>query len=108
MPGKRPKKLTQIAVEAAKPKKRANRGLRSGTDSDGGSGLYLVVQPSRAKSYASRYRFKRQPEKLTHGPAFTEDGTPTGMTLAAARAANAQALHQVALRHRPRRSEASR
>ena len=96
MPGKRPKKLTQIAVEAAKPKKRANGKLERNEISDGGSGLYLVVQPSRAKSYASRYRFKRQPEKLTHGPAFTE-ATPTGMTLAAGRAANAQALHQVAL-----------
>ncbi|MGA8650687.1 MAG: tyrosine-type recombinase/integrase [Xanthobacteraceae bacterium] len=96
MAGKRPKKLTQIAVEAAKPKKRANGKLERNEISDGGSGLYLVVQPSRAKSYASRYRFKRQPEKLTHGPAFTE-ATPTGMTLAAARAANAQALHQVVL-----------
>src|SRR5690242_5866286 len=35
---------------------------------DGGSGLYFVVQPSGAKSWAYRYRFRRQPRKLTLGP----------------------------------------
>ena len=32
------------------------------------SGLYLVVQPSGAKSWAVRYRFAGQPKKLTLGP----------------------------------------
>jgi integrase len=35
---------------------------------DGGSGLYFVVQPSGAKSWAFRYRHHRQPKKLTLGP----------------------------------------
>src|SRR3546814_18054683 len=40
-------------------------------------GLYLVVQPSGAKSWAVRYRHGGQPRKLTLGPlAPTIDGAP--------------------------------
>jgi integrase len=35
--------------------------------SDGGTGLYLVVQPSGAKSWALRYRYGGTPKKLTLG-----------------------------------------
>lgn len=34
---------------------------------DGGTGLYLVVQPSDAKSWALRYRYHGTPKKLTIG-----------------------------------------
>lgn len=61
------KALTIKAIEAA----------RAGTDRreipDGGlPGLYLVVQPSGARSWAVRYRFDRKPRKFTIGsfPAF--------------------------------------
>src|SRR3546814_2161542 len=40
-------------------------------------GLYLVVQPSGAKSWAVRYRHGGKPRKLTLGPlAPTIDGAP--------------------------------
>src|SRR3546814_16216584 len=40
-------------------------------------GLYLVVQPSGAKSWAVRYRHGGKPRKLTLGPlAQTIDGAP--------------------------------
>lgn len=35
--------------------------------SDGGSGLYFVIQPSGARSWAYRYRFGSRPCKLTIG-----------------------------------------
>lgn len=53
---------------------------------DGARGLYVIVQPSGRKSFAVRYRFAGQPKKLT---------LPAGLTLAAARAAAAAALHEV-------------
>ena len=37
------------------------------------SGLYLVAQPSGAKSWAVRYRIAGQPKKLTLGPYPTID-----------------------------------
>jgi hypothetical protein len=54
----------------------------------GCTGLYLVVQPSGAKSWALRYRFGGKPVKATLGR------WPI-MTLAAARGAAAAALEQV-------------
>ena len=35
-------------------------------------GLFLVVQPSGAKSWAFRYRYLRKPKKLTIGPSLAE------------------------------------
>ncbi len=57
------KALTALAVEKAKP--RADRyempdGLLTG--------LYLIVQPSGAKSWAVRYRYGAKPRKVTLGP----------------------------------------
>jgi integrase len=57
------KALTPKAVEAAKPDpekriEKADPAL---------SGLYLVIQPSGAKSWALRYRFDGKPAKLTLG-----------------------------------------
>ena len=60
--------LTPVAVKAAKP------GATRREISDGGcAGLYLVIQPSGAKSWAFRYRFAGRPKKLTIGPAYRGD-----------------------------------
>jgi integrase len=53
------KKLTALKVENAKPSDQRQE------ISDGGSGLYLVVQPSGRKSWAVRYRHAGQTRKLT-------------------------------------------
>jgi integrase len=74
------KALTATGIEAAKP------GASRREISDGGQdGLFLIVQPSGAKSWALRYRADGKPVKLTLGrwPA---------MTLAKARGAAAEAL----------------
>ena len=92
------KRLTQLSVENAKP-----RAIRVEIP-DGGSGLYLVVQPSGSKSWALRYRFAGKPTKLTLGPVLVlkHGGTaPEGsginqpLTLAAARKLAADALARV-------------
>lgn len=57
------KYLTAVAVERLKP------GASRREIADGGvQGLYLVVQPSGAKSWAVRYRVSNRPRKLTLGP----------------------------------------
>ena len=54
------KKLTALKVEqAGDPRKRVE------IPDAGKPGLYLVIQPSRKKSWAVRYRFKGQAKKLT-------------------------------------------
>ena len=55
------KGLTVLSVENVKPKE-ARYEIP-----DSGSGLYLVVQPSGAKSFALRYRMGSRPRKLTLG-----------------------------------------
>ena len=55
------KKLTALKVEQA----RANPRKRVEIPDAGKPGLYLVIQPSRKKSWAVRYRFKGQTRKLT-------------------------------------------
>jgi integrase len=57
------KPLTVKAVEAFKPQS-ARREIPDGLL----TGLYLVVQPSGAKSWAVRYRANSTPKKLTLGP----------------------------------------
>ena len=59
------KRLTALQIENAKPGK-ARREI-----SDGGSGLYLVVQPSGHKSYAVRFRADGKPRKYTLAPGLT-------------------------------------
>jgi integrase len=74
------KKLTAITVENARagPKRIEIR--------DGGcTGLYLVIQPSGAKSWALRYRYRGAPRKLTLG-------TSAELSLASARAKAMAAL----------------
>lgn len=75
--------LTTRTVEAAKPADK-----RQELPDPGLSGLYLVVQPSGAKSWALRYRYAGKPRKLTLGK------WPV-MGLAAARAAASEAIEAV-------------
>lgn len=78
------KALTTKAVEAQKP----DPDRRIEIPDPALSGLYLVVQPSGAKSWALRYRFGGKPAKLTLGR------WPI-MGVADARAAASGALEQV-------------
>src|SRR5215471_8580776 len=71
--------LTAKSVENAKP------GSARREISDGGSGLYLVVQPSGHKSWAVRFRVNGIPRKLT---------LPAGLTLAEAREQAASAAKE--------------
>ena len=57
-------RLTAKAVENIKPSA-ARREVPDGEI----RGMYLVVQPSGAKSYVLRYRHAGKPRKLTIGPA---------------------------------------
>src|SRR5262245_11587150 len=82
------RKLTAKTIESLKP------GPQRREISDGGSGLYLVLQPSGHRSWALRYRFNGTPAKLTLGP------WPR-LTLAAARKGAADALHELAQGHDP-------
>jgi len=56
------KRLTTIAVAKAKPFERRREIPDPGCPS-----LYLIIQPSGAKSWAVRYRFNGKPKKLTVG-----------------------------------------
>jgi integrase len=78
------KALTTKAVEAAKP----DTGKRREVADAALPGLYLVVQPSGAKSWALRYRFGGKPSKLTLGR------WPV-MGLADARGAASEALDKI-------------
>jgi Arm DNA-binding domain len=77
------RKLTTKAIEHFKP------GPQRREIGDGGSGLYLIVQPSGARSWAVRYRHEGRPAKLTLG-------SWPAMSLAAARKGAADALHELA------------
>lgn len=93
-----PKPLTAVAVRNAKP-----GNTRREVPDAGCAGLYLIVQPTGAKSWAVRYRAAGgQPRKLTLGPALEQDmtGLPTpafdnALTLAAARKLATEALFEV-------------
>src|ERR1700733_14404023 len=57
-------RLTAKAIENIKPSD-VRREVPDGEI----RGMYLVVQPSGAKSYVLRYRYAGKPRKLTVGPA---------------------------------------
>jgi integrase len=78
------KALTTKAIEAAKPDPEKRREVPDPAL----SGLYLVIQPSGAKSWALRYRFGGKPAKLTLGR------WPL-MGLAEARTAASEALEKI-------------
>jgi integrase len=75
-------RLTPKSIDAIKPTPQRRE------ISDGGSGLWLIVQPTGAKSWAVRYRHNGRPAKLTLGP------WPT-IGLAAARKDAAAALYRL-------------
>jgi integrase len=77
--------LSDLGVKALRPK--ATR-----YEKPAGHGLYVVVQPSGAKSFALRYRYAAKTRKLT---------LSGGLSLAAARKAAADALFQVEQGHDP-------
>jgi hypothetical protein len=80
------KGLTAKQVENFKP-----RATRVELPDAGCRGLYLIIQPSGARSWAVRFRYSGKPRKLTLEP---EPGAPP-LTLAAARRLAADALHRV-------------
>jgi integrase len=77
------KALTDIAIRALKP-----GPARYEKPDLGARGLYIIVQPSGAKSFAVRYRRPSdgKPDKLT---------LPAGISLAAARKLTADSLYEV-------------
>lgn len=83
------KKLTQISVDNAKPRLVGGEPMRIEIPDGGCAGLYLVVQPTGAKSWAVRFRAGGHPKKLTLG-------TVPAVMLADARAQAAAALKKVA------------
>ncbi len=79
------KKLTTLSLERARPKLDRHGKLVRNEIADGGAdGFYLIVQPSGAKSWAIRYRYKGKASKLTLGHVAT-------LSLAEARRAAADA-----------------
>ena len=97
------KKLTPLAIKNSKPKRNAASKLARNEISDGGTGLWYIVQPSYARSWAERYRLtkhnQRKPQKYTYDDL---DADPEGKTLAeigvmltAARAASAALRHRI-------------
>jgi integrase len=54
--------FTDIAIRNLRPGDK-RREVRD----EGCEGLYVIIQPSGAKSYAVRYRFEKKPQKLTLG-----------------------------------------
>jgi integrase len=110
----REERLTALAVIRAKPKRdKAGRAIRTERPDRMCRGLYCVIQPSRAKSWALRYRHGGQSRKLTLGTVLGADeeapvepniGAP--LSLAAARRLAAEAMHQVELGRDPAREKA--
>jgi integrase len=89
-------KLTPITVANAKPRQRAGAPIRTEIHDRGCPGLFLIVQPSGAKSWALRYRVAGKSRKLTIGGAEI-----TELSLAAARTAASQAKEQIVAGHDP-------
>jgi integrase len=89
--------FTSLSVKSKKPK-----AARQEIPDPGCRGLYLVVQPAGAKSWAFRYRFNGRPKKFTIGPVYLGKDEPEEVrldqpnTLAGARKLAGEAALQVA------------
>ena len=90
------KKLTDIAIRNMKP------GPARREIPDGGNGLYLVLQPSGARSFALRFRRDGRPTKFTLGTWFAgsaqeapEPKIGGALMLAGARKLAAEAMIQI-------------
>jgi integrase len=70
------KQLTAFSIKAAKP-----GAKRKEIRDTGCRGLYLVIQPAGAKSWAFRYRFNGNPKKLTIGPVYLGNDEPEVVAL---------------------------
>src|SRR5262249_6449495 len=99
MEGRMAKTLTAISARNARP------GTARREIPDGGCrGLYLVIQPSGAKSWACRFRYPGVPRKLTLGQFLDNGGQEPGtipqigmpLSLASARELATKALREVA------------
>jgi integrase len=86
-------KLTPITVANAKPRQRAGVPVRTELHDRGCPGLFLIVQPSGAKSWALRYRVAGKSRKLTL--------CGGELALAAARTAASHAKEQIEAGHDP-------
>src|SRR5262249_45272886 len=74
-------KLTALGVKNAKPR-RNRHGVRDRTWYPDGDGMYLVVQPAGAKSFALRYRFGGRTRNLKLGDAaISEEEARNGASL---------------------------
>jgi integrase len=96
------KVLKALTVQNDKPASQGGVKVRTEIPDGGCKGLYLVVQPSGARSWAVRYRYAGQPRKLTLGAAIAlAPGEPDpgngALTLASARKAATDALHRLAM-----------
>jgi integrase len=91
-------------VNAKPARDEAGELMRTELPDRGCKGLYLVIQPGGAKSWAVRYRYQGRPRKLTLGPVASETGEAEPadhpeidrpLSLAAARLLAAGALREV-------------
>src|SRR5262249_33476171 len=89
-------KLTAVTGKNAKPR-RNRHGVPGRTEYPDGSGVRLVVEPSGAKSFRLRYRFRGQQRNLRLGDAaISEQQARNGaLTLAAARVRAAEVRQQL-------------
>jgi hypothetical protein len=102
-------KPTALAVTRARPKRNeAGRAVSTERPDRLCRGLFLVTQPSGAKSWAVRYRIGARTRKLTLGPAVGAEevaaaepkiGAP--LTLAGARKLAAEAMYAVGIGRDP-------
>jgi integrase len=91
-------KLTVLAVQNAKPKRRHGQPVTTELP-DGANGLYLIIQPSGHRSFAVRYRIAKRSRKWVIGDAVASDrgeANPHGvLTLSVARRKAAEAMQLV-------------
>src|SRR5215470_861755 len=81
-------KLTALGVKNAKPGRNRYGAPDRAAYADG-DGLYLIVQPTGAKTFTLRYRFNGRTRNLRLGDAGEADGA---LTLVGARAAEARLM----------------
>lgn len=103
------KDLTAATVRNTKARLKDGQPVRTEIPDGKTRGLFLIVQPSGAKSWALRYRFAGKPAKLTIGPVLEVRETPLDEiplgephTLSEARLAADKARAQVATGQDPK------
>jgi integrase len=96
------KTLTDVSIRAMRP------GSTRREVPDGKNGLYFILQPSGARSFALRFRRDGRPTKFTLGTWFAGDAKEApepkvggALSLAGARALAAETMRQVGRGHNP-------